>query len=60
MLMSDLHFIGRPNISSLKIFLLAQCERFEDIFFFVLENRCFYQGEYEDRLFILHIHFFTK
>ncbi len=56
MLMSDLHFIGRPDIPSLKKFLLAQCERFEDICF-VLGNPCFYQGEYEDRLFILHIHF---
>jgi predicted phosphohydrolase len=41
--------IGRPDISSLQRFLLAQCERFEHIFF-IAGNHCFYQGEYENRL----------
>lgn len=41
--------IGRPDISSLQTFLLAQCQRFEHIFY-VAGNHCFYEGEYEDRL----------
>jgi predicted phosphodiesterase len=41
--------IGRPDIPSLQRFLLAQCERFEHIFY-VAGNHCFYEGEYEDRL----------
>jgi predicted phosphodiesterase len=41
--------IGRPDISSLQRFLLAQCQRFEHIFY-VAGNHCFYGGEYEDRL----------
>ena len=41
--------IGRPDILSLQKFLLAQCQRFEHIFY-VAGNHCFYEGEYEDRL----------
>src|SRR5579871_1042209 len=41
--------IGRPDVPSLQAFLLAQCERFEHIFY-VAGNHCFYQGEYENRL----------
>lgn len=41
--------IGRPDMPSLQTFLLAQCERFEHIFF-VAGNHCFYDGIYEDRL----------
>jgi hypothetical protein len=41
--------IGRPDIPSLQRFLIAQCERFEHIFY-VAGNYCFYEGEYEDRL----------
>jgi predicted phosphodiesterase len=41
--------IGRPDIASLQEFLLAQCERFEHIFY-VAGNHCFYQGIYEERL----------
>jgi predicted phosphohydrolase len=41
--------IGRPDVPSLRKFLLAQCQRFEHIFY-VAGNHCFYEGEYEDRL----------
>jgi predicted phosphohydrolase len=41
--------IGRPDVPSLQQFLLAQCERFEHIFY-VAGNHCFYEGEYEERL----------
>lgn len=41
--------IGRPDIPSLQTFLLAQCQRFEHIFY-VAGNHCFYQGIYEKRL----------
>ncbi|CAF0735604.1 unnamed protein product [Adineta steineri] len=41
--------IGRPDIPSLQRFLLAQCQRFEHIFY-VAGNHCFYGGEYENRL----------
>ena len=41
--------IGRPDIPSLQTFLLAQCQRFEHIFY-VAGNHCFYEGEYENRL----------
>lgn len=41
--------IGRPDVSSLQTFLLAQCERFEHIFY-VAGNHCYYQGAYEERL----------
>ena len=41
--------IGRPDIPSLEKFLLAQCQRFEHIFY-VAGNHCFYYGEYEERL----------
>jgi hypothetical protein len=41
--------IGRPDIQSLQEFLLAQCERFEHIFY-VAGNHCFYEGIYEERL----------
>jgi hypothetical protein len=36
--------IGRPDIPSLQKFLLAQCQRFEHIFY-VGENHCFYVEE---------------
>ena len=41
--------IGRPDKPSLQTFLLAQCQKFEHIFY-VAGNHCFYGGEYEDRL----------
>jgi len=41
--------IGRPDIPSLQTFLLAQCQRFEHIFY-VAGNHCFYEGVYEERL----------
>jgi predicted phosphohydrolase len=41
--------IGRPDVPSLQTFLLAQCQRFEHIFY-VAGNHCFYEGEYENRL----------
>jgi hypothetical protein len=41
--------IGRPDVPSLQTFLLAQCQRFEHIFY-VAGNHCFYEGEYETRL----------
>ncbi|UJR32489.1 hypothetical protein I4U23_019951 [Adineta vaga] len=41
--------IGRPDMPSLKKFLLTQCQRFEHIFY-VAGNHCFYEGEYETRL----------
>jgi predicted phosphodiesterase len=41
--------IGRPDIPSLQAFLLAQCKRFEHIFY-VAGNHCFYGGEYHNRL----------
>ncbi len=41
--------IGRPDVPSLQNFLLAQCQRFEHIFY-VAGNHCFYEGEYETRL----------
>lgn len=41
--------IGRPDVPSLQTFLLAQCERFEHIFY-VAGNHCFYEGIYETRL----------
>ena len=41
--------IGRPDYSSLELFLIAQCQRFEHIFY-VAGNHCFYDGVYEDRL----------
>jgi hypothetical protein len=40
--------IGRPDISSLKRFLLAQYKRFEYVFY-VTRNHCFYEDEYETR-----------
>ncbi|CAF0914908.1 unnamed protein product [Adineta ricciae] len=45
--------IGRPDIPSLSAFLLAQCDKFEHIFY-VAGNHCFYGGEYQDRLEQLH------
>ncbi|CAF2805818.1 unnamed protein product [Rotaria sp. Silwood2] len=41
--------IGRPDVPSLQKFLLAQCQRFEHIFY-VAGNHCFYEGDYETRL----------
>ncbi|CAF4949250.1 unnamed protein product, partial [Rotaria socialis] len=41
--------IRRPDMPSLKAFLLAQCERFKHSFY-VAGNHCFYGGEYETRL----------
>jgi len=41
--------IGRPDIPSLQTFLLAQCQKFEHIFY-VAGNHCFYEGEYQNRL----------
>ncbi|CAF2031642.1 unnamed protein product [Rotaria magnacalcarata] len=41
--------IVRPEMPSLKPFLLAQCERFKHIFY-VAGNHCFYAGEYETHL----------
>ncbi|CAF3790788.1 unnamed protein product [Rotaria magnacalcarata] len=41
--------MGRPDIPSLKPFLLARCERFKHIFY-VAGNHCFYAGEYETHL----------
>ncbi|CAF3565588.1 unnamed protein product [Rotaria sp. Silwood1] len=41
--------IGSPNVPSLQTFLLAQCKRFEHIFY-VAGNHSFYGGIYEDRL----------
>ncbi|UJR17011.1 hypothetical protein I4U23_003909 [Adineta vaga] len=41
--------IGQPHLPGLKAFLLAQCDRFEHIFY-VAGNHCFYGGEYQNRL----------
>ena len=41
--------IGRPDVRSLRMFLLDQCPRFEHIFY-VAGNHCFYGGEYTNRL----------
>jgi hypothetical protein len=41
--------IGRLDVPSLQTFLLAQCQRFEHMFY-VAGNHCFYEGEYENRL----------